>query len=60
MCLLCSYSSLDISIWMICKIHTLCLDIWTAVQMTVSVVQEEAISTVNNTMNTISFIKQAN
>lgn len=52
--MLCSYSSLDIYIWMIFKIHTLCLDVWTAI----GGVQGALTSTVNSTMNTISYTKQ--
>lgn len=40
--------------WMIFKIHTLCLDVWTAI----GGVQGALTSTVNNTMNTISYMKQ--
>lgn len=37
--------------------HTLCVDIWTDVQVFISAVQDAAINIVNSTMNTINFIK---
>lgn len=37
--------------------HTLCVDIWTAVQMSISAVQDAVINIVYSTMNTINFIK---